>query len=84
LAALQSSPGFEGKAGLRTWLIGILKHKIADYWRRHAREETLLAFEETDEVAEHGDDMDFFNSKGAWNSGPKTWSPRTAKRIQGL
>ena len=38
LAALQSRDRFTGSASVRTWLIGILKHKIMDMFRRDARE----------------------------------------------
>lgn len=38
LAAIQSMGSYSGKAAERTWLTGILKHKIADHYRRAARE----------------------------------------------
>ncbi len=38
LAALESLPSFDGRAALRTWLTGILLHKIHDGFRRRARE----------------------------------------------
>ncbi len=41
LAALQAEGGFAGRSSLRTWLIGILKHKIADLRRRAACETSL-------------------------------------------
>ena len=37
LAALESLDGFDGRATLRTWLTGILVHKIHDGFRRDAR-----------------------------------------------
>jgi RNA polymerase sigma-70 factor (ECF subfamily) len=37
-AALTGQRAFEGRSGTRTWLIGILKHKILDEYRRRARE----------------------------------------------
>lgn len=37
LAALSSRESFEGKSALRTWLIGILNHKIQDVFRRESR-----------------------------------------------
>ena len=37
-AALTGQCRFEGRSGTRTWLIGILKHKILDEYRRRARE----------------------------------------------
>jgi RNA polymerase sigma-70 factor (ECF subfamily) len=38
LAALQARNKFAGHSSERTWLIGILKHKIGDYFRRISRE----------------------------------------------
>lgn len=38
LAALESLESFNGRATLRTWLTGILVHKIHDAFRRSARE----------------------------------------------
>jgi len=74
LAAWQASASFEGNAGLRTWLIGILKHKIADHWRRSARETTIPVFENLAEEDEDCTEDDFFLDDGHWNGGPKAWS----------
>ena len=38
LAALKAYQGFEGRGSERTWLVGILKHKIIDHFRRIGRE----------------------------------------------
>lgn len=38
LAALRSVDRFSGASSVRTWLVGILNHKIADHFRRTARE----------------------------------------------
>jgi RNA polymerase sigma-70 factor (ECF subfamily) len=38
LAALESLDSFDGRASLRTWLTGILLHKIHDGFRRGARD----------------------------------------------
>ena len=35
VAALQGENGFSGKSSLRTWLTGILKHKVVDAIRRN-------------------------------------------------
>jgi RNA polymerase sigma-70 factor (ECF subfamily) len=48
LAALASRDGFQGKSALRTWLIGILNHKIQDVFRRESR----YVRQETDEESE--------------------------------
>jgi RNA polymerase sigma-70 factor, ECF subfamily len=39
VAALEKPGAFAGRAQLRTWLVGILKHKLVDQMRRHGREQ---------------------------------------------
>jgi RNA polymerase sigma-70 factor (ECF subfamily) len=41
VAALQSRDRFQGGSSVRTWLIGILKHKVLDQFRRESREAPL-------------------------------------------
>jgi RNA polymerase sigma-70 factor (TIGR02943 family) len=38
LAALKSQDGFSGRSSERTWLVGILRHKICDHLRKTCRE----------------------------------------------
>ena len=38
LAALGGLPGFLGNAPLRSWLLGIARHKVEDYYRQRLRE----------------------------------------------
>jgi RNA polymerase sigma-70 factor (ECF subfamily) len=55
LAAVESGDRFTGRSSLRTWLTGILKHKIIDVFRRQAREapaESVSAEESDDEFAD--------------------------------
>ena len=47
LAALKAYKEFQGRASERTWLVGILKHKIVDHFRRVMREAPIG--EESDE-----------------------------------
>jgi RNA polymerase sigma-70 factor (ECF subfamily) len=72
LAAMQNREGFSGRAQLRTWLTGILKHKIIDVFRRQAREATFdpLAGED-DEAGEA-----YFDAarRDHWVSFPQTWA----------
>jgi RNA polymerase sigma-70 factor (ECF subfamily) len=67
LSAIQSMASYGGKSTERTWLTGILKHKIIDYFRKHSREvpldpsETDLSefdplFERDDEFVDHWHD----------------------------
>lgn len=43
LAALEGIGSFSGRSSLRTWIGGILKHKIADRLRAAGREEPITA-----------------------------------------
>jgi RNA polymerase sigma-70 factor (ECF subfamily) len=69
LAALAGEAGFAGRANLRTWLTGILKHKIVDIIRRQAREPALPR------EAEDGlEDFDaLFERNGHWAGRPEGW-----------
>lgn len=83
LAAWQAYANFAGKAGLRTWLIGILKHKIADHWRRSAREVVTAELEQIDNHEDEADEDAFFLNNGHWNGGPSTWNdPEAALKQQ--
>ncbi len=46
VAALQGAERFAGQSSVRTWLIGILKHKIMDHFRRKSREAPLPDLDE--------------------------------------
>src|SRR6266487_3292672 len=51
LAALKAYHGFEGRGSERTWLVGILNHKVTDHFRRITRE--APNGETQDETLEH-------------------------------
>lgn len=42
LSGLKGAGDFRGEAAVRTWLIGILRRKIADFYRRQSRENETL------------------------------------------
>ncbi len=44
-AALRGAESFAGGSSVRTWLIGILKHKIVDIIRKASREKSLEEYE---------------------------------------
>lgn len=50
LAAVQDKARFDGRSQLRTWLIGILSHKVMDTFRRAARERARASDEEPDDL----------------------------------
>lgn len=68
LAALEKPQAFSGNSQLKTWLVGILKHKLIDQLRRHAREATVLNDDDSIDL----DDM-LFNGTGHWIETPSEW-----------
>ena len=73
LAALQSH-SFAGQSSPRTWLTGILKHKIIDVLRKQVREVSLDAAVESGKEYEEQPEMDeFFADDGHWADKPQAW-----------
>ncbi len=68
VAALQSRASFRGQCSERTWLIGILKHKICDHFRRRSR--TLPA----DEAGAAEKVAAMFTDDGIWKDLPRAWT----------
>ena len=70
LAAVRTRDRFRGGSTVRSWLCGILKHKICDYYRKRGRETAFTDLEFlSDECAEK------FVPEGYWvhMNGPKEW-----------
>lgn len=78
LAAVQSDSAFAGKSSLKTWLTGILKHKIIDTYRRQSREH-VVARDDAD-IEQVSDDayadlyFETHTEKEHWRSAPSAWS----------
>jgi RNA polymerase sigma-70 factor (ECF subfamily) len=71
VAALAGERNFAARSNLRTWLTGILKHKIIDAIRRQSREAPLPGA-----TSPEGDDADFdtlFDRRGHWQDAPDAW-----------
>jgi RNA polymerase sigma-70 factor (ECF subfamily) len=71
VAALGAREGFSQRSSMRTWLTGILKHKIVDAIRQRQRQPVFMAMldEETDL-----DEFDpLFKDNGAWEAAPARW-----------
>lgn len=68
LAAIQSKNRFEGRSTERTWLVGILKHKILDHIRGKYREIPVTELLKPDESIEA-----LFDERGRWKEGPTPW-----------
>jgi RNA polymerase sigma-70 factor, ECF subfamily len=68
LAAIKN-PDFAGQSAPRTWLTGILKHKIIDVMRKNIREVAA-----SDLMADEDASMDeFFDATGHWAEPPQAW-----------
>ena len=69
VAALEAHARFENRSAVRTWLVGILKHKIADRYRRLTRERTLDSGDSEDEDGNNSLDQ-WFDEGGMWQRRP--------------
>jgi RNA polymerase sigma-70 factor (ECF subfamily) len=72
---LRRSPAVDSREiSLRTWLTGILKHKIVDAIRRKQREPTVAsAFGDVDSELDIEDFDGLFKENGAWDAKPADW-----------
>lgn len=70
LAAIKSN-SFKGQSSPRTWLTGILKHKIVDTQRKRIREQPVS--DVTDLDAKQMSMDDFFDNTGHWLEKPQAW-----------
>jgi RNA polymerase sigma-70 factor (ECF subfamily) len=66
--ALRVRESFAGRSSERTWLIGILRHKILDHFRRRGRRK-----EESSLAADGHADGPAFDGRGHWRSFPADW-----------
>lgn len=81
LAALQARGRYAGGAAVRTWLVGILKHKIIDMYRQEAREVPL---EDPEEAADgFAPDEEFFDETGHWRERGSDWGDPEATLARG-
>lgn len=68
VAALRSRESFSGKSSERSWLMGILKHKLMDYYRTKSREQPIA---DVNTVPEHIAEL--YEQNGEWKRGPTDW-----------
>lgn len=64
---------FRGESSVRTWLLGILRHKASDIRRRQARRRERSLPEMAPE----------YDERGMWSAGPRDWGVRgDASRLE--
>jgi len=80
LAAISACKSHEGRSSERTWLVGIMKHKIFDYFRRIARTAQFQVYED--------EDRDLFETSGPWqghwreSQAPMSWPVDAAQVLE--
>jgi RNA polymerase sigma-70 factor (ECF subfamily) len=80
LAALSAQARYAGDASPRTWLTGILKHKIVDLIRLQVREVALPRDEDDAEAVDS-----LFKPDGHWAEPPRPWgSPHAEAELSQL
>ncbi len=69
VSALRSLSSYSGKSAFRTWLFGILKHKILNYYRQKSRDASLSDWERE----ENRSVEELFFRHGGWRN--TSWAP---------
>ena len=69
LAALGARKNFKKRSSEKTWLTGILKHKIIDHFRKQFREKNDLRIDSAEIPIDA-----LFTEKGQWREKPANWS----------
>lgn len=77
LHALRSLGTFSGRSRERTWLVGILKHKVVDQLRSDGRRR-----EAGDGLAADAEARSDFDRRGGWRVGPGSWSGEPGRDIE--
>jgi RNA polymerase sigma-70 factor, ECF subfamily len=75
--ALRARGSFTGRSSERTWLVAILKHKVIDRIRKHARE-TARSGGDAGEMDDSGD----FTPAGHWTKWPAAWPKDPAAALE--
>jgi RNA polymerase sigma-70 factor (ECF subfamily) len=73
LAAFQARASYSGRASEKTWLTGILKHKIIDFIRKQVRESTVDDINALSDAAGNGSIDKLFDARGHWLHPPQDW-----------
>jgi RNA polymerase sigma-70 factor (ECF subfamily) len=71
LAALQSGSSFAGQSSVKTWLVGILKHKIIDLIRKRSREQPLESADDETDIEDVQDAV--YRQDGHFRESPAAW-----------
>ena len=73
LAAFQARASYTGRASEKTWLTGILKHKIIDFIRKQVRESTVDDIHALSDATAGAGIDEMFDARGRWTHPPQDW-----------
>jgi len=73
LAALQARERYSGRSSVKTWLIGILKHKVVDHVRKEVRESAREDIAGLSDQRAEADIDELFDARGHWIVPPQDW-----------
>src|SRR3954468_23186985 len=71
LAAISAQNSFTGNSTKRTWLTGILNHKVADQLRHTCRQRALFASPVCGDDCESGETPSVPSSSASWSRDPR-------------
>jgi RNA polymerase sigma-70 factor (ECF subfamily) len=77
LAGLAARERFQGESTEQTWLVGILRRKIADHFRKQSRERAFVLDESTDSESRQE-----FDRRGHWSYQPGRWPRDPAETLE--
>lgn len=67
LAGLQALASFNRQSSIKTWLMGIMKHKVMDHFRQHCTD--TEPFDDDDDALM----SELFNKHGHWQGNVSAW-----------
>lgn len=77
LAVVDAIHNFEGRSALKTWLCTIVANRSRNRIRKHWRESSLEAAEESLDRSL----VDRFNDQGSWSAPPVSWDNHTIEQL---
>lgn len=81
LAALKGRERFAGESSVRSWLVGILKHKVMDGFRRKYRDQLFVAESDLEEATGRAfDTHDHWDGRGG--QAPGSWGGSAAQDLE--
>ena len=78
LAAWRARESFDRRSSFRTWLVGILRRKIADHYRRRGREPKRVESHDDDSMGK----LSGFDAHGSWLAAAPDWNQSPQELVE--